>query len=257
VLLKTIIMIFSAKDGAMSEQQRQSGKMPIWRRLGRGLAFAPIGLVPMFLLTPFLGPIGFVIGVVAIIIFFGRGYSGAALLADDANTVAEKTTADRVQAPAMAGQTAPAAVLAPVAAGAAEAYPWSQAKFTQDWGTDGVRMIQKSSPLARTLRTLAAYAFGSVALLSLLLGLWPVTLIAGLIGLACMPRQGIVGAWIGDCPTCRVAVVFADPAMTAALTPLQRLCPLCTAPVEIVRDKFIAIPGTGAPVQPVRATASS
>lgn len=66
-----------------------------------------------------------------------------------------------------------------------------------------------------------------------------------------MTFVGIVGAWVGDCPTCREAVVFADPAMSAALTPMQRLCPLCTALIEMVRDKFIAIPGTGAPTAPV------
>jgi hypothetical protein len=69
--------------------------------------------------------------------------------------------------------------------------------------------------------------------------------IAALIGFACMPRTGIVGAWVGDCPTCRQSIVYADPAMSAALTPLQRPGRVCTAPIEIVRDRFIAIPGTG------------
>jgi hypothetical protein len=235
-------------------------------RILRGLAFAvsaglPIGLVAMVLglMSPILGLFGLVFFVAAVLTFLIGGYEGETFGSVIRGMVG---SAPSSQPPAPPGKSAPAVAqhAAPIPGqpapsapetlpvlAVANGYAWTPTVFSKEWGFDGTTMIKKQGPAGSAVRSFFGFIFYGLALLPLLIGLWPVTLIAALIGFSCMPKTGIVGAWVGDCPTCCDAIVFADPAMSAALTPMQRLCPLCTAPIEIVRDRFIAIPGTGAP----------
>jgi hypothetical protein len=236
------------------------------RRFIRGLAFAAIAAVQVALiarglawLSPALGWIGLGIGLLVVIGMFREGYIGTPFEDLFQGTKAGTPTPraaepDQVPAPAAANPvlattqvTAPNAVTTTSTATTRRS---TTATYSKEWSFDGTRLIKKQGPMVRVVRTLLGLAFMGLALLLLLFGLWPVTLVAGLIGFACMPREGLVGAWVGNCPTCLQPVIFADPTMSATLTPLQRLCPGCTAPIEIVRDRFLAIPGTGAPKEP-------
>jgi hypothetical protein len=147
---------------------------------------------------------------------------------------------------------------APVAATAVTAkaldsrgYAATSARFTREWFSDGTTMRERQ-PVTEALRrglAVVCYVAAVGVMLMFGLGAWPAAAVAFVVGLAVVPRDGASGAWLGDCPSCTSVIVIPDPAMSAALKPLQLLCPSCTAPVEVVRDSFIAIPGTG-PKQP-------
>jgi hypothetical protein len=82
---------------------------PLWRRLGRGLLFMLIGLIPLGLMTSLLGGLGALLGLFAMIGFFAQGFNGEPLFGGT-NVVAP------VGAPAaiVAAAAGPTATVAPL-----------------------------------------------------------------------------------------------------------------------------------------------
>jgi hypothetical protein len=136
-------------------------------------------------------------------------------------------------APAQPAQTAPPPL------------PSTPASFSLLWTVKDNIIVRRPTGALLLFRWLLTAVLATAALGALALGLWQVALILGLCTYPAMPGGGQPGAWVGRCPTCKGEVVFPDPTRSAILTPIKRLCPTCSAPIEIVRDRFIAIPDTG------------
>lgn len=127
----------------------------------------------------------------------------------------------------------------------------SAARYTREWGNYGGRMIKLSTnPVISIFRGVGGL-IGTFLMLTafvfLLFGLWPVTLVLGLIGFAFMPRRSlekqaaIPGAWEGDCPNCSKPIVISDPGLQAVLDPLRSVCPHCRTGVAVSKDRFDVI----------------
>ena len=243
-----------------STQKSKSSRNPFVRLL-KGLVFAVMPLITSFIvagfassfLHPLAGIIPAVAGIIGAGVFFWEGCKGTTFseLIDKYDTkepprpLVPKQPA-RVM-PAALRQTSDASLTSSV--GAVAQYPWTPATFSTDWSMRDGHFVRKPTGIVWLLRWGVGFALFVIAVLCLVLGLLPGTLIAGIAGYYCLPISGTsgVGAWVGPCPSCHAEIAFSDPNRSAVLTPLRNLCPTCTEPVEIVRDRFVAIPGTGAP----------
>jgi hypothetical protein len=73
----------------LQQQSIKQRKRPLWRRLARGFLFMPFGLIPLGLMTSFLGTLGALFGLFAMIGFFVQGFKGEPLLGGSSAAPAE------------------------------------------------------------------------------------------------------------------------------------------------------------------------
>ncbi len=128
---------------------------------------------------------------------------------------------------------------------AKSALPYTLASFSLLWAVKDEVIVRRPTGAYKVFRWLVTWVLASGGVGALGFGMWPVSLLLFFVAYMVSPGGGVPGAWVGRCPTCKGEVVFPDPTRSAILTPIKRLCPSCSAPIEIVRDRFIAIPDTG------------
>ncbi len=77
-----------AGEGMTELSVQQTRARPLWRRLLRGIAFLPIGVLPMIVLSLIFGPAAALIGLLSLPNAFFNGFSGRSMLGAVAKDVA-------------------------------------------------------------------------------------------------------------------------------------------------------------------------
>jgi hypothetical protein len=257
-------MLGDTKNGTAaannSTPKVKSSRNPVVRLL-KGLIFALVPLVISFtvagvassLLHPLVGIFPAAAGIFGACVFFWEGCKGTPFseIIDkyDTKNSSKRDVSNPPPRNTPSAVTPTVDVASQSSADATPQYAWTPTTFSTDWSMRDGQLVRKPTGFAWLQRWIFGAVLIAIAVVCLALALLPATLLAGIAGYYCLPISGTSGsgAWVGPCPTCKAEVAFSDAHRSAVLTPLRNLCPLCNEPIEIVRDRFVAIPGTGAP----------